>query len=255
MVETAIPQRILIAEDDGIIAARLQSILTKMGYTVPAVVASGEEAVRQAAEAPPDLALLDIRLAGDMDGIQAGAQMRARWGTPLVYLTAYMDDNLLQRARVTEPYGYLVKPIQDRELRATIEIALYRHRTDRQLRESEERYRAVVSQAVESILLFDLETGQLLEANPACQRLLGYADQDIPALSVYDVLAAERAGLERDIAAVVQDRQRALGARQCRRKDGALVDVQASASLIACDGRPAICLLAHFAQPDPRPLP
>jgi PAS domain S-box-containing protein len=247
MTEVTTSHRILIAEDDGIIAARLQSILTKLGYTVPAVVASGEEAVRQAAEAPPDLALLDIRLAGDLDGIQAGAQIRARWGTPLIYLTAYMDDNLLQRARVTEPYGYLVKPIQDRELRATIEIALYRHRTDRQLRESEERYRAVVSQAVESILLFDLETGRLLEANPACQRLLGYADQDIPALSIYDVLAHERAGLEQDIAAIVQDRQRVLGARQCRHKDGGLVDVQASASLIACDGRPAICLLAHAA--------
>ena len=118
---------------------------------------------------------------------------------------------------------------------------------DRQLRESEERYRAVVSQAVESILLFDVETGRLLEANPAFQRLLGYAAQDIPALSVYDVLAHERAGLEQDIAAVVQDRQRVLGQRQCRHKDGMLVDVEASASLIACDGRPAICLLAHVA--------
>src|SRR5512143_1739028 len=185
MEEATTPKRILIAEDDGIIAARLQSILTKMGYIVPAVVASGEEALRRAAEAPPDLALMDIRLAGDIDGIQAGGQMHARWGTPLIYLTAYMDDSLLQRARATEPYGYLVKPIQDRELRATIEIALYRHRTDRQLRESEERYRAVVSQAVESILLFDVETGLLLEANPAFQRLLGYAAQDIPALSVY----------------------------------------------------------------------
>jgi PAS domain S-box-containing protein len=247
MTEATTNYHILIAEDDGIIAARLQSILTKMGYIVPAVVASGEEAVRQAAETPPDLALLDIRLAGDMDGIQAGAQLRARWGIPLVYLTAYMDDNLLQRARATEPYGYLVKPIQDRELRATIEIALYRHRTDRQLRESEERYRAVVSQALESILLFDVETGRLLEANPAFLRLLGYAAQDIPALTVYDVLVHERAGLEQDIAAAVQGRQHLLGARQCRRKDGALVDVEASASLIACDGRPAICLLAHAA--------
>jgi CheY-like chemotaxis protein len=82
-------ERILIAEDDGIIAARLQSILTKMGYTVPTVVASGEEALRQAAEAPPDLALMDIGLAGNMDGIQAGGQMHARWGIPLIYLTAH----------------------------------------------------------------------------------------------------------------------------------------------------------------------
>jgi CheY-like chemotaxis protein len=104
--ETMANERILIAEDDGIIAARLQSILTKMGYTVPTVVASGEEALRQAAEAPPDLALMDIGLAGNMDGIQAGGQMHARWGIPLIYLTAYMNDSLLQRARQTEPYGY-----------------------------------------------------------------------------------------------------------------------------------------------------
>src|SRR5512137_1219329 len=107
MADVTTQQRIFVVEDDGIIAARLQSILTKMGYAVPAVVASGEEALRRAAEAPPDLALLDIRLAGDMDGIQAGVLMHGRWGTPLIYLTAYMDDNLLKRARETEPYGYL----------------------------------------------------------------------------------------------------------------------------------------------------
>jgi PAS domain S-box-containing protein len=247
MTEATTPQRILIAEDDGIIATRLQSILTKMGYSILAVAATGEEAVQRAAETQPDLALLDIRLVGDMDGIEAGGEIRARWGVPLVYLTAYLDDNLLQRARATEPYGYLVKPVQDRELRATIEIALYRHSIDRRLRESEVRYRAVVSQAVESIFLFDVETGRLLEANPAFQRMLGYAAQEIPALSVYDVLAHERAGLERDIAAVVRDRQRVLGGRQCRRKDGSAVDVEVSASLVACDGRPAICLLAHAA--------
>jgi CheY-like chemotaxis protein len=166
-------ERILIAEDDGIIAARLQSILTKMGYTVPTVVASGEEALRQAAEAPPDLALMDIGLAGNMDGIQAGGQMHARWGIPLIYLTAYMNDSLLQRARQTEPYGYPVKPVQDRELRATIEIALYRHHADRLLHESEERYRAVVSQVIESILIFDVEIGRLPVAKPAFLRLLG----------------------------------------------------------------------------------
>ncbi len=248
MADVTTQQRIFIVEDDGIIAARLQSILTKMGYAVPAVVASGEEALRRAAEAPPDLALMDIRLAGDMDGIQAGGQMHARWGTPLIYVTAYMDDSLLQRARATEPYGYLVKPIQDRELRATIEIALYRHGADRRLRESEARYRAIVTQAVESIFLFDVETGRLLEANPACQRLLGYAAQDIPALGVHDVLAQERAGLEQDVAAIVQEGQRVLGARQCRARDGRLVDVEASAALITCDGRPAICLLAHVAK-------
>jgi PAS domain S-box-containing protein len=137
---------ILIAEDDGIIASRLQSILNKLGYAVPAMVASGEDAIWQAAEMQPDLVLMDVELAGDLDGIEAGGQIRAQSGIPVVYLTAYMDDALLQRAKMTEPYGYLVKPVQDRELRATIEVAIYKCRLDRQLRESEERYRAVAAE-------------------------------------------------------------------------------------------------------------
>ena len=95
-------ERILIAEDDGIVAAWLQSILTELGYAVPEMVASGEEAVRQAAETRPELVLMDTRLTGDMDGIEAGGQIRARLDIPVVYLTAHLDETLLQRAMPAE---------------------------------------------------------------------------------------------------------------------------------------------------------
>jgi len=245
MAEATTNERILIAEDDGIIAARLQNFLIKLGYVVPAVVASGEEAVRQAAAVRPELVLMDIRLAGDLDGIEAGGQIHSDLGIPLVYLTAYMDDTLLQRAKRTEPYGYLVKPVQDRELRATVEVALYKHRMDRQLRESEERYRAVVSQAVEGITLFEAETGYLLEANGAFQMMLGYTAQEIPALTIYDVMEHGQAGADLDLSPVLQTRQVALGERRFVRKDGSLIDVDVNASLIRCEARPVVCLVAH----------
>jgi PAS domain S-box-containing protein len=245
MAEATAHERILIAEDDGIIAARLRGFLTKLGYVVPAVVASGEEAVRQAAAVRPELVLMDIRLGGDLDGIDAGGQIRKSLGIPLIYLTAYLDDTLLQRAKRTEPYGYLVKPVQDRELRATIEVALYKHRLDRQLRESEERYRAVVSQAVEGITLFEVETGCLLEANNAFQRMLGYTPQEVPALTIYDVMEHGRAGANPDLSVVIKDRQAALGERRFVRKDGSLIDVDVSASLITREARSVVCLVAH----------
>ncbi len=245
MAEATTSERILIAEDDGIIATRLRNFLTKLGYVVPAVVASGEEAVRQASAVHPELVLMDIRLAGDLDGIEAGGQIRNGLGIPLVYLTAYMDDTLLQRAKRTEPYGYLVKPVQDRELRATVEVALYKHRMDRQLRESEERYRAVVSQAVEGITLFEVETGCLLEANGAFQQMLGYTTQEIPTLTIYDVMERGRAGADRDLSPVLTNRQAALGERRFVRKDGSLIDVDVNASLIKREARPVVCLVAH----------
>jgi PAS domain S-box-containing protein len=173
MAEAATNACILIVEDDGIIAARLRSILTGLGYAVPAVVASGEEAIERAAETRPGLVLMDVRLAGAMDGIEAGGLIRERWNIPVVYMTAHMDDNLLQRAKLTEPYGYLVKPVQNRELRATIEMALYKHRMEQHLRESEERLRTIAD------FTYDWEywvgvDGRYLFVSPSCERITGY---------------------------------------------------------------------------------
>jgi PAS domain S-box-containing protein len=173
MTEGAVNERILIVEDDGIIAVHLQSILTGLGYAVAALVASGEEAIELAAEIQPGLVLMDVRLAGTMDGIEAGGQIRARWNIPVVYMTAHMDDDLLQRAMLTDPYGYLVKPVQDRELHATIEMALYKHRMEQHLRESEERFRTVAD------FTYDWEywvgvDGRYLFVSPSCERITGY---------------------------------------------------------------------------------
>ncbi len=132
-------KRILIVEDDGIIAARLQDILTRSGYLVPTSTASGEEALAAVAAAPPNLILMDIELAGVINGMTTAERIRADFDIPIVYLTAYARAAQLQRAKIASPYGYLVKPVVERELLATLEMALHRHEIDRRLKDSEER--------------------------------------------------------------------------------------------------------------------
>jgi signal transduction histidine kinase len=133
--------KILIVEDESITALDLQARLRGLGYRVPRFVATGEEAIVQAEEIQPHLVLMDIRLKGDMDGIETAELIRQRLDIPVVYLTAYTDGDTLQRAKITEPFGYLLKPFEERELYTTIEMALYKHQADRALRESERQLR------------------------------------------------------------------------------------------------------------------
>ena len=127
---------VLVVEDESIVALDIQNMLGSLGYEVPVVVSSGEAAIEKAAETHPDLVLMDIRLKGDMDGIEAAEQIRGRFNIPVVYLTAYADDETLQRAKITEPYGYILKPFGERELHTAIEIALHKHKLERELQGS-----------------------------------------------------------------------------------------------------------------------
>ena len=143
--------RILIVEDEAIVAMDLQGRVSALGYEVVGVAATGEEALEIAERSRPDLALMDIRLAGAMDGIAAAERARDRLGLPVVFLTAYADEDTLERAKFAEAFGYLLKPFQDRELRTTIEMALYKHKTDRDLRRLTRMY-AVLSQINQAIV-------------------------------------------------------------------------------------------------------
>lgn len=120
-------REILVVEDEGIVAADIEECLTGLGYKVLAVAPSGEEAIRLAEELDPNLVLMDIRLQGEIDGIAAAAYMRDRLQTPVVYLTAHADPATFERAKITEPYGYVLKPFKEMELRTAIELAMYRH--------------------------------------------------------------------------------------------------------------------------------
>jgi len=133
-------KRILVVEDETIVSLDLQNSLKLLGYKVVGAASNGPDAIAKAESTHPDLVLMDIILKGDMDGVQAAEAIRARLNVPVIFLTACADEATLQRAKVTEAFGYMIKPFEERELHSHIEIALYKHRMEKQLRESEERY-------------------------------------------------------------------------------------------------------------------
>jgi PAS domain S-box-containing protein len=125
--------RLLIVEDEPIVAMDLEERLTSMGYRLAGRAATGEQALALAREQNPDLVLMDIRIQGEMDGIATAAEIRRLLRIPVIFLTAYAEDDTLARAKVAEPYGYLLKPFDPRELKSTIEIALYKHATEAEI--------------------------------------------------------------------------------------------------------------------------
>lgn len=124
-------EKILIVEDEGLIAYHLKDVLEKHHYRVPTTVASGEEAVKEAYNTNPDLVLMDINLAGEMDGIDAAKRIHDEYDIPVIFLTAYGDDQVLEKAKGVDPYGYILKPFNERELVIVIEIAVHRRRTEK----------------------------------------------------------------------------------------------------------------------------
>jgi signal transduction histidine kinase len=133
--------KVLVVEDEAIVAADLANKLEQMGYRVIGSAASGEQAIAMAAEQRPDMVLMDIRLSGALDGIDTAERIRRDHAIPVVYLTAHSDADTLARALGTDPFGYILKPFVDRELKTQIEIGLYKHRSELALRQNEERLR------------------------------------------------------------------------------------------------------------------
>lgn len=146
---------VLIVEDEAVIAMDLTRRLQKLGYRVATTVPSGEEALAWTARQRPDLVLMDIVLCGQLDGIHTADELRRQYGLPVIFLTAYSDDKTLSRASGARPYGYLLKPFDDRELYTAVEMALYRARSERQLQESEERFRLIAENAPDFILVLE----------------------------------------------------------------------------------------------------
>jgi len=126
------PISILIVEDEAIVSADIQDRLKTCGYTICAALDNGADALRWAGETKPDVVLMDINLNGALDGIETARLIRERFGLPVVYLSAYSDAETLERAKITQPYGYLLKPLAERELVITIEMAVYKHRAERE---------------------------------------------------------------------------------------------------------------------------
>jgi PAS domain S-box-containing protein len=185
---------ILIVEDDGILSLHLHDSLVHLEYSVLDPVATGEAGITAVAEFHPDLVLMDIQLAGKINGISAAEKIRETSFIPVVFLTSYSDYQLLQQAKKIVPYGYLVKPVSDQELAATIEMALYRHSLDRKLRESEERFHAIWDKSFDGMRLTDAD-GTIVMVNTAFCRHVGKTHtelEDHPLDVMYDSKEGQR---------------------------------------------------------------
>lgn len=125
--------KILVVEDEIIVAVNLGQKLKKLGYELVGITSSGEEAIQKAEENHPDLVLMDINIEGNLDGIETAEVLRNRFHTPVIYLTAYADESTLDRAKKTQPLGYIVKPFESDQLRSSIEVALYKTKSSKGL--------------------------------------------------------------------------------------------------------------------------
>lgn len=166
--------RILVVEDERIIAKDIADTLRDLGHEVVGIASNGVDAIRMASELMPDLALMDIMLQGDMDGIEVASRIKSEFNIPVVYLTAYADDRILERAKLSGPLGYLIKPFQRSELRITIEMALYKYELDEMLMESREQFRALLETAGAIPWEIDVASGIFTYIGPQAVRTMGY---------------------------------------------------------------------------------
>jgi PAS domain S-box-containing protein len=169
--------QILVVEDESTIAITIQDILESFGYAVPAIVHSGEEAIQKAMEIHPDLVLMDIRLEGPMDGVEAAEKIRSNFNIPVIYLTGHIDDITVQRAAITGPFGYILKPFESRELHIAIELALYRHNMEAKVEESERLLSTILKNIGDAVISTDIN-GSITFMNQVAEKLTWYNQKD-----------------------------------------------------------------------------
>ena len=178
---------VLVVEDETIVSMDIQSKLKDLGCSIAAAVSSGHEAVQSAAETSPDLVLMDINLHGDMDGVDAAGRIQRHFDIPIIYLTAYADDQTLQRAIIADSFGYVVKPFTEQALHAAIEVALHRHRIEGLLKKSERRFVTALRGVADAIVATD-SIGFTTFLNPPAAALARAEDSDGVVRSINEFL-------------------------------------------------------------------
>lgn len=179
--------KILVVEDESIVAKDIQNTLIRLGYDVPATASNAAAAYDKLEEIRPDLVFLDIKLKGDVDGIQIAEKIKDHYDIPVIFLTSFVDKGTLDRAKVTEPYGYIVKPFNESDLQSTVEMALYKFEKDRNTRNEKERYENALLNLDEAIFILDTQFA-LTFLNPKAENYVGYGSDSATGKPLFDLI-------------------------------------------------------------------
>lgn len=204
------PAKILVVEDEVIVARTIASQLNQLGYTVVGTASYGKDAIAKASATPPELVLMDIILKGEMNGIDAASYIREHLHIPVVFLTAYGDEDTLERAKITQPFGYIVKPFTTKDLRLAIEIALLQHRLERELRQHRDQLATILNSMSDAVIATD-QRGIVTFMNPACEALTGWSKDEALGSDIVKILPLVNevtgAAIENPVTKVIREQQ------------------------------------------------
>jgi PAS domain S-box-containing protein len=180
--------KILVVEDESIVAKDIQNTLIRLGYDVPATASNAVSAFQKLEDIRPDLVFLDIKLKGDIDGIQIAEKIKLNYDIPVIFLTSFVDKGTLDRAKVTEPYGYIVKPFNESDLQTTVEMALYKFEKDKETKYSKDRFESALLNLDEAIFILDTQYNVTF-LNPKAENYSGYGTETAAGKSLFDLLS------------------------------------------------------------------
>ncbi|MEX0943296.1 MAG: EAL domain-containing protein [Pseudomonadales bacterium] len=181
---------LLVVEDEVLVARDIKARLTRMGYDVVDIASRGKEAIEKALNHRPDLVLMDINLRDEMDGVEAAIRIREQYDVPVIFCTAYSNEDTLERAKISEPYGYVLKPFDNRELEINIEIALYKHRVEKDLTDTRRRLDATLTNVSDGVIAADVD-GKIYLINPMAEKITGWCRRKAKHVHLSNVLPLE----------------------------------------------------------------
>lgn len=218
--------KVMIVEDEKIVAMDIKSSLENLGYTVTAIADSSETALKKVVETRPDLILMDIHIKGDVDGITTAEKIHTNFNIPVIYLTANADNKTLQRAKLTEPFGYILKPFEEKELNVSIEMAIYKHQKESQVRANGQWFATTLKSIGDAVIAVD-NNNTVVFVNTIAETLTGWKHEDAigkKLLDIFNVLEQETRKLIATSA--IQNTQR-----------GIVIDLPEDTSIVAKTGK------------------